>query len=106
MFLWSCGRWQGCALKHARALSRSVFSRNNSAFREFQQGEEVQEVVTSYRAGGVDSVLQLKAAEPSQVLTWNKSGGPGPDGAGRAGSGTSALWSRSKWNQMVAACRN
>lgn len=46
-----------------------------TAFREFQQGEEeqeeVQEVVT-YRAGGIDSVLQLKAAEPSQVLTGTR----------------------------------
>lgn len=74
MFLQSCGHWQGCALKHTHThtLSRSVFSRNNSAFREFQQGEEVQEVVTSYRAGGVVSVLQLKAAEPSQVLTGTR----------------------------------
>lgn len=33
----------------------------------------MQEVVTSYRAGGVDSVLlQLRAAEPSQVLTGTR----------------------------------
>lgn len=38
----------------------------------------------------------MKTAEPSEVVCVCV-GGPGPDGTG---SGTSALWSLSKWKQM------
>lgn len=65
-----------------------MFSRNNS---EFQQGggrrreEEVQEERSKKNSRTFRSCVYVCV------------GGPGPDGTG---SGTSALWSLTKWKQM------